>query len=90
MWGATNDDSIRLMWEHGFMTPRVTYVHAATLRTDSYQRIAATGGAMSVATECEQSAGQGYPPTWELRSHGIPVSLSMDTSVGGAWTCSPP
>jgi 5-methylthioadenosine/S-adenosylhomocysteine deaminase len=81
VWGATNDDSIRLMWEHGFMTPGVTYVHAATLTEDSYQRIAASGGAASVSTESEQSAGQGYPPTWELRKHGIPVSLSMDTSV---------
>ena len=36
---------------------------------------------MSVSTESEQSAGQGYPPTWRLRSHDIPVSLSMDTSV---------
>jgi cytosine/adenosine deaminase-related metal-dependent hydrolase len=34
-----------------------------------------------VSTESEQSAGQGYPPTWMLRKHGIPVSLSMDTSV---------
>lgn len=81
VWGATNDDSIRLMWEHGFMTPDVTYVHAATLTQDSYQRIAASGGTASVSTESEQSAGQGYPPTWELRKHGIPVSLSMDTSV---------
>jgi 5-methylthioadenosine/S-adenosylhomocysteine deaminase len=81
VWGATNDDSIRLMWENGFMTPRVTYVHAATLNEDSYQRIAATGGCASVSTESEQSAGQGYPPTWQLRKHGIPVSLSMDTSV---------
>jgi 5-methylthioadenosine/S-adenosylhomocysteine deaminase len=81
VWGATNDDSIRLMWEHGFMTPDVTYVHAATLSDDSYQRIAASGGTVSVSTESEQSAGQGYPPTWQLRKHGIPVSLSMDTSV---------
>lgn len=36
---------------------------------------------MSVSTESEQSAGQGYPPTWRLREHGIPVSLSMDTGV---------
>ena len=36
---------------------------------------------MSVSTESEQSAGQGYPPTWQLRKYGIPVSLSMDTSV---------
>src|SRR3954467_9434528 len=69
------------MHEHGFMTPENIYVHAATLTNDSYQRIAATGGAVSVSTESEQSAGQGYPPTWEIRRHGIPVSLSMDTSV---------
>jgi cytosine/adenosine deaminase-related metal-dependent hydrolase len=79
--GATGDDGIRLMYENGFMTPSTIYVHAATLSADSYHRIAATGGAASVSTESEQSAGQGYPPTWRLREHGIPISLSMDTSV---------
>jgi cytosine/adenosine deaminase-related metal-dependent hydrolase len=79
--GATSDKGIRSMHENGFMTPRNVYVHAATLSDDSYQRIAATGGSASVSTESEQSAGQGYPPTWRLRQHGIPVSLSMDTSV---------
>ncbi|WP_433202991.1 amidohydrolase family protein [Dactylosporangium sp. CS-047395] len=81
VWGATNDDGIRLMHEHGFMTPQTVYVHAATLNQDSYHRISATGGSVSVSTESEQSAGQGYPPTWTLRDHDIPVSLSMDTSV---------
>ncbi|RAO17446.1 amidohydrolase family protein [Micromonospora noduli] len=81
VWGATNDDGIRLMHENGFMTPSTVYVHAATLTQDSYNRIAATGGSVSVSTESEQSAGQGYPPTWQLRHHDIPVSLSMDTSV---------
>ncbi|MEU4215042.1 amidohydrolase family protein [Actinoplanes sp. NPDC026623] len=81
VWGATNDDGIRLMHENGFMTPRTVYVHAATLNHDSYHRIAATGGSVSVSTESEQSAGQGYPPTWILRDHDIGVSLSMDTSV---------
>ncbi|MDK3257644.1 amidohydrolase family protein [Blastococcus capsensis] len=81
VWGATNDDGVRLMHEHGFMTPETVYVHAASLTPDSYHRIAATGGSISVSTESEQSAGQGYPPTWQVRSHGIPVSLSMDTSV---------
>ena len=69
------------MHENGFMTPETIYVHASTLSADSYQRIAATGGSISVATESEQSAGQGYPPTWAIRQHGIPISLSMDTSV---------
>ncbi|PXY22155.1 amidohydrolase family protein [Prauserella muralis] len=81
VWGATSDDGIRLMHEHGFMTPETIYVHAASLSADSYHRIAATGGSISVSTESEQSAGQGYPPTWAIRAHGIPVSLSMDTSV---------
>ena len=81
VWGATNDDSIRLMSEHGFMTDDVTYVHAATLSHDSYHRIAASGAHISVSTESEQNAGQGYPPTWMIRRHQIPVSLSMDTSV---------
>jgi 5-methylthioadenosine/S-adenosylhomocysteine deaminase len=81
VWGATNDNSIQLMCDHGFMTPDVTYVHAASLSHDSYQRIAASGAYASVSTESEQSAGQGYPPTFALRRHGIPISLSMDTSV---------
>jgi 5-methylthioadenosine/S-adenosylhomocysteine deaminase len=81
VWNVTKDDSIRMMHSRGFMTPSSIYVHAASLSPDSYHRIAATGGSVSVSTESEQSAGQGYPPTWALREYGIPVSLSMDTSV---------
>ncbi|HWF82258.1 MAG TPA: amidohydrolase family protein [Streptosporangiaceae bacterium] len=81
VWKVTTDEGIRLMHEHGFMNERTVYVHAASLSADSYQRIAATGGSVSLSTESEQSAGQGYPPTWKLRQHGIGVSLSMDTSV---------
>jgi 5-methylthioadenosine/S-adenosylhomocysteine deaminase len=81
VWGVTTDEGIRKMHEGGFMTPATIYVHAASLSADSYNRIAATGGSASLSTESEQSAGQGYPPTWKLREHGIPVSLSMDTSV---------
>ena len=81
VWGATNDDGIRLIHENGFANPENIYVHAASLSTDSYQRIAASGGSVSVSTESEQSAGQGYPPTWQVRQYDIPVSLSMDTSV---------
>ena len=81
VWGATSDDGIQLMHDNGFMTDSTIYVHAASLSADSYHRIAATGGSISVSTESEQSAGQGYPPTWAIRAHGIPMSLSMDTSV---------
>jgi cytosine/adenosine deaminase-related metal-dependent hydrolase len=81
VWGATNDDGVRLAHEAGFVDETSVFVHATTLSADSYQRIAASGASVSAATESEQSAGQGYPPTWALRAYGIPVSLSMDTSV---------
>ncbi len=79
--GATGDDSVRLMHEHGYMGPSTIFVHASTLSDDSYQRIAASGGYASVSTESEQSAGQGYPSSWKLRQFDIPVSLSHDTTV---------
>src|SRR3954465_6069589 len=81
VWGATNDDGIRLMHEHGFMTPETVYVHASTLTRDSYQRIAAPGGSIWGATERECSGGRGHAPTEQVLQYGIPVSLSIDTSV---------
>lgn len=79
--GATGDESIRLMHENGCMGPDTVFVHCATLSEDSYHRIAASGGTASVSTESEQSAGQGYPSSWQLRQYDIPISLSHDTSV---------
>ncbi|MGH8980484.1 MAG: amidohydrolase family protein [Acidimicrobiales bacterium] len=81
VWGATDDKGILQMAEHGFMTDDVTYVHASTLSDDSYHRIAASGAYASVASESEANAGQGFPTSWQLRRHGIPISLSSDTSV---------
>jgi 5-methylthioadenosine/S-adenosylhomocysteine deaminase len=79
--GANGDDSIRLMHENGYMKPDTILVHCSTLSDDSYQRIAASGSSVSVSTESEQSAGQGYPSSWKLRQFGIPITLSHDTSV---------
>ena len=39
------------------------------------------GRPISVATESECSAGQGHAPTEQVLQYGIPVSLSVDTSV---------
>ena len=81
VWGATNDWGIRNAYDAGVMEEGFTYVHAATLSDESYQKIAATGGNVSLATESEDTCGQGYPPIHKLRQHGIPASLSVDTSV---------
>lgn len=81
VWGATNDWGIKNAYEAGVMREGYTYVHAATLSPESYQKIAATGGNISLATESEDTCGQGYPPIHELRRYGISASLSVDTSV---------
>ena len=81
VWGATNDWGIRNAYAAGVMEEGFTYVHAASLSADSYQKIAATGGNVSLATESEDTCGQGYPPVHHLRRYGIPASLSVDTSV---------
>src|SRR3546814_11622793 len=69
------------MNDNGVRQPGQVYVPAATLSDDSYMKIAATGGTVSLSTESEQTCGQGYPPAHALRRHGIGASLSVDTSV---------
>ncbi|MFT7838537.1 amidohydrolase family protein [Saccharothrix sp. BKS2] len=81
VWGVNGDAGVRLIHEHGFATELTVYVHAASLSDESYRLIAGSGGTISISAESEQSAGQGYPPTRVSRTHGIPVSLSMDTSA---------
>ncbi|MDP9793268.1 cytosine/adenosine deaminase-related metal-dependent hydrolase [Catenuloplanes nepalensis] len=81
VWGGSDDAGLRRMADHGVLSDRITYVHTGSLSDDSYQRIAATGGNVSVATESESAAGQGYSPTRRLRRHGITTSLSTDSSV---------
>jgi 5-methylthioadenosine/S-adenosylhomocysteine deaminase len=81
VWGQNGDASIRLMSAKGVMSDRIIYVHAASLSDNSYERIAGSGGYASVAAESECNVGQGYPSTGRLIRHGIPISLSTDTST---------
>ena len=61
VWGATNDDGIRLAHEAGFLDETSIFVHAATLSADSYHRIAATGGSVSVVHRERAERGPGLP-----------------------------
>lgn len=81
VWGAAGDDTIRRIDEHGYLTDKLVHVHAGSLSDDGYARIGHSGGHVSVSTESECSAGQGYSPTKKLREHGIPISLSVDSSA---------
>ncbi|MFJ4172387.1 amidohydrolase family protein [Paenarthrobacter sp. NPDC089714] len=81
VFGATDDSGITAMYENGCMRPGTIYIHAATLSDVSYQRIADTGGFVSLATESECTCGHGYPPTHKLRKFGIPTAMGIDASV---------
>jgi cytosine/adenosine deaminase-related metal-dependent hydrolase len=75
------DAQIQNLHDNGFLLPTNTYVHCGTLREASYRLIAESGGNVSIAAESELNAGQGYPPTGTIHRHGIPISLSTDTTV---------
>ena len=80
VWGATNDDGIRLMHEHGFMAPEHLRPRGdadrGLLQPDRRHR------RLRVRVDRERAERRpGLPADLALRKHDIPVSLSMDTSV---------
>ncbi|MGW3624164.1 amidohydrolase family protein [Streptomyces sp. NPDC000880] len=81
IWEYAPDNSLQTLFDNGFMLPTNTYVHGGSFPDYAYGMIADTGGNVSVSAESELNAGQGYPPTGRVRANGIPISLSMDTSV---------
>src|ERR1700742_658121 len=64
VWKVTGDAGIGQMYDHGFMTPGTTYVHASSLSPDSYHKIAATGGCAPVSPGRGGDGGQGDSATW--------------------------
>ncbi|MFE2041401.1 amidohydrolase family protein [Streptomyces sp. NPDC059477] len=81
VWNFSGKDGIRILRDNGFLLPTNTYVHSSSLTESDYQMIADSGGNVSISAESELNAGQGYPPTGKVREHGIPISLSNDTSI---------
>ena len=89
VWGATNDDGIRLMHEHGFMTPENIYVHACD----------ADGGLLP-PDRGDRRLGVGLDRERAERRPGLPADLARCASTtsrsrcrwtpacGGAATCS--
>ncbi|MFI6080222.1 amidohydrolase family protein [Streptomyces sp. NPDC051217] len=81
IWEYSPDNALQILRDNGFLLPTNTYVHGGSFPDSAYGLIADSGGNVSISAESELNAGQGYPPTGKVREHGIPISLSMDTSV---------
>jgi 5-methylthioadenosine/S-adenosylhomocysteine deaminase len=63
------------------MGPDVTYIHGTTFTENAWQRIAASGGHVSIAAPIEMEMGHGIPPVQEAIDHGIRPCLSVDVET---------
>jgi 5-methylthioadenosine/S-adenosylhomocysteine deaminase len=62
-----------------------TYVHCCYFSDHEWQRVADTGGTISIAAQVELQMGHGWPPVNKAYQFGLPPSLSIDvvTTVPG-------
>lgn len=69
----------------GLLGPDTTYIHCCYFSDHEWQRVADTGGTISVAPQVELQMGHGWPPVSKSRKYGLRPSLSIDvvTTVPG-------
>ncbi|TDD76776.1 amidohydrolase [Actinomadura darangshiensis] len=68
---------------NGLMDHPTTYVHANFYTGEAFERIAASGGTVSVAPAIEAALNIGLAPTGRARAAGIPTALGADTVASG-------
>jgi 5-methylthioadenosine/S-adenosylhomocysteine deaminase len=64
--------------------PDQVYIHATQFSDATMQRIADSGGHLSIATPIEMAMGHGMPPIQQALDHGILPSLSTDVETNMA------
>lgn len=69
----------------GLLGPDNTFVHACYFSEHEWQRVADTGGTVSIAAQVELQMGHGWPPVAKSYQFGLRPSLSIDvvTTVPG-------
>ncbi|HEY8452060.1 MAG: amidohydrolase family protein [Micromonosporaceae bacterium] len=69
----------------GLLGPDTTYVHCCYFSDHEWQRVAETGGKISIAPQVELQMGHGWPPVNKSYQFGLRPSLSIDvvTTVPG-------
>jgi 5-methylthioadenosine/S-adenosylhomocysteine deaminase len=78
--GGVPDAMLRLD-EAGLLGPDTTYIHCAMFSDAEWQRIAATGGTVSISAPVELQMGHGSPAVQTALDHGIRPSLSVDVET---------
>jgi cytosine/adenosine deaminase-related metal-dependent hydrolase len=69
----------------GLLGPDTTYLHCCYFSDHEWQRVADTGGTISIAAQVELQMGHGWPPVAKAVQFGLRPSLSIDvvTTVPG-------
>lgn len=69
----------------GLLGPDTTFIHCCYFSDHEWQRVADTGGMISIAPAVELQMGHGWPPVNKARRFGLRPSLSIDvvTTVPG-------
>jgi 5-methylthioadenosine/S-adenosylhomocysteine deaminase len=69
----------------GLLGPDTTYIHCCYFSEHEWQRVAETGGTISIAAQVELQMGHGWPPVNKSYQFGLRPSLSVDvvTTVPG-------
>jgi cytosine/adenosine deaminase-related metal-dependent hydrolase len=69
----------------GLLGPDTTYIHCCYFSEHEWQRVADTGGTISIAAQVELQMGHGWPPVNKSYQFGLRPSLSVDvvTTVPG-------
>lgn len=80
LWGEPTFP-IRLLDEDDLLWPGTVYIHCNNLAADEYERIAATGGHVSMSPCAELHVGFGMPATRSALAHGIKPALSIDSVI---------
>jgi cytosine/adenosine deaminase-related metal-dependent hydrolase len=69
--------------ELGLLGPDMNFAHANQLSDREFDRVAATGGTISISPSVEMQMALGtYPATGQALARGIPAGLSVDTITG--------
>jgi cytosine/adenosine deaminase-related metal-dependent hydrolase len=69
----------------GLLGPDITFIHCCYFSDEEWQKVADSGGTISVAPQVEAQMGHGWPPVAKAMSYGLRPSLSIDvvTTVPG-------
>jgi 5-methylthioadenosine/S-adenosylhomocysteine deaminase len=75
--------AVETLDELALLGPDINYAHANGLSDDEYERIAATGGSISICPSIDMLMALGtHPATGRALAHDIPAGLSADTITG--------